>query len=470
MVFYLISFLGVGLLGLFIIPFSHRHLYRPFTLGVSCIAFLISLLIWICFDLSTSKFQYVIQGPIPIGVDGISLFFILLVTFLFPLCLISAWEQLGEKGYGLCLLSIELFLVLVFSVLDLLWFYIFFETVLIPIFMLIGIWGSRRRKIRAAYMFFVYTLVGSLLMLASLIYIYTRVGTLEYTEVLSFPFTFVEERWLWLGFFASFATKVPMLPIHIWLPEAHVEAPTTGSVLLAGILLKLGTYGIIRFSLPLFPQASLYFTPLVFTIAAVGVLYPAITAIRQTDLKRIIAYASVSHINLVVIGLFSWNFPGLEGSILQSLSHGLVASALFLLVGVVYDRYHTRLVKYYGGLVHSMPLFSLLFLFFTMANIGLPGTSNFVGEFLLLLGSFQASTIGGLIGGTGIVLGGAYSLWVFNRIVYGNVKLQYLQKFTDVNFLDLCVLTPLVIGTLWIGLYPQSFFQYIQPSLTLMLL
>jgi len=365
----------------------------------------------------------------------------------------------------------ECFLICVFSILDLFLFYIFFEGILIPMFLLIGIWGSRERKIRAAYLFFLYTLIGSLLMLLGIIYIYLNVGTTNYEVLTHIHFSFFEQKILWLAFFASFATKVPMLPVHIWLPEAHVEAPTAGSVILAGILLKLGTYGFLRFSLPLFPEASYFFTPLVYTLAISGVIYTSFTAIRQTDLKRIIAYASVAHMNLVMLGLFSFNFISLEGALLQSLSHGFVSSALFLCVGVLYDRYHTRMVKYYSGLVHIMPLTIIIFLFFTMANIGLPGTSSFVGEFLILVGIYQTNTTAAFFGATGMILGGAYSLWLFNRVAYGNLKIQYLNlaTTTDISKGEFLAILPLIIGTLVMGIYPEIFLDSIHISIKYLL-
>jgi len=358
----------------------------------------------------------------------------------------------------------ESFLILVFCVRDLLLFYIFFESVLIPMFIIIGVWGSRERKVRASYMFFLYTLLGSVLMLLSILYIYFQVGTTDYEMLLVYPFTFVEQRFIWLAFFASFASKIPMLPVHIWLPEAHVEAPTAGSVVLAGILLKLGSYGFLRFSLPLLPEASLYFTPFIFALSVVGVIYSSLTAIRQTDLKRIIAYTSVAHMNLVMIGLFSFNVVGLEGAILQSLSHGFVSSALFLIIGVIYDRHHTRMVSYYSGLVHTMPLFTIIFLIFTMANIALPGTSSFVGEFLILSGSFKVNTCVTFLGATGMVFGGGYSLWLFNRVCYGNLKIQYLSQFQDLTLKEFFVFLPLLCGTFVLGIYPELVLDVIHPS------
>jgi proton-translocating NADH-quinone oxidoreductase chain M len=363
----------------------------------------------------------------------------------------------------------EFFLIGVFTTLDLLLFYIFFESVLIPMFLIIGIWGSRERKIRAAYFFFLYTLLGSVLMLLGILYIYFQTGTTDYEILISVNLTELEQKVLWFTFFASFATKVPMLPMHIWLPEAHVEAPTSGSVILAGVLLKLGTYGLLRFSFPLFPEANFYFTPLVYSLAAIGIVYTSFTAIRQTDFKRIIAYTSVAHMNLVIIGLFSFNTIGLEGAILQSISHGFVASALFIIIGIVYERYHTRMVKYYGGLVHIMPIYSIIFLLFTMANIGLPGTGSFVGEFLILTGSFTANTSITVISATGMVLGGCYSLWLFNRIIYGNLKTQYILVFNDINKREFLIMLPLIIGTLVMGIYPKIFLTPIHMSVNMLL-
>jgi proton-translocating NADH-quinone oxidoreductase chain M len=336
-------------------------------------------------------------------------------------------------------------------------------------FLIIGIWRSRERKIRAAYFFFLYTLFGSILMLLSILYIYIQVGTTDYEILLTFSFSLIEQYILWFTFFLSFATKVPMVPVHLWLPEAHVEAPTAGSVILAGVLLKLGTYGFIRFSLPLFPEASFYFSPVVYIFAAIGIVYTSFTAIRQTDFKRIIAYTSVAHMNLVMLGIFSFNIIGLEGAILQSLSHGFVASALFLIIGVVYDRHGTRMVKYYGGLVHLMPIYIFIFLFFTMANIGLPGTSSFVGEFLILAGSFKTNTSVTFIGATSMIIGGCYSLWLFNRIAYGNLKIQYFNKFLDLSKREFMVFLPLILGTLIMGLVPNIFLDSIHMSVNVLI-
>ena len=462
-----------------IVPSSNKLLLKQLALGISCLTFLLSLLVWIFFNKSVGTFQFVntffwisiLNLNFPLGIDGISLFFLLLTTLLIPLCLLTSWDSVKAdiKKYLILFLIMEFFLIGVFCVLDLLLFYIFFESVLIPMFLIIGIWGSRERKIRAAYFFFLYTLLGSVLMLLSVLYIYHQVGTTDYEILLTFNFSEFEQKIMWFAFFASFATKVPMIPVHLWLPEAHVEAPTAGSVILAGVLLKLGTYGFIRYSFPLFPEACFYFTPFVYSLSVVGIVYASFTAIRQSDFKRIIAYTSVAHMNLVMLGMFSFNVIGLEGAILQSLSHGFVASALFLIIGVVYDRHHTRMVKYYGGLVHTMPIYIFIFLFFTMANIGLPGTGSFVGEFLILVGSFKANTTITFLGATGMIIGGCYSLWLFNRIAYGNLKTQYFNHYLDVNKREFLIFLPLLLGTLVMGVYPSIFLNPIHFSVNMLI-
>lgn len=467
---FFILFLGV--VGLIFIPSEKILLLRQYALGTTSLVFVLSLFLWLGFDQSTCKFQFVFNClwlPVDninlfLGVDGISLFFIILTTLIFPLCLLASWSIRKErvKFYLICFLSMEFVLLLVFTSLDLLFFYIFFEVVLIPMFLVIGIYGSRQKKIRAAYMFFLYTLLGSLFMLIGVIYIYLFTGTTNYESLSTIMFSYYDQRWLWLAFFASFAAKVPMLPVHIWLPEAHVEAPTAGSVILAGILLKLGSYGFLRFSLGLFPEASLYFTPFVYSLSLLGVVYTSLTAIRQTDLKRLIAYTSVAHMNLIVIGLFTCTIIGVEAAILQSLSHGFVSSGLFLIIGVLYDRWHSRIVKYYGGLTHTMPIFISIFLFFTMANLGLPGTSSFVGEFLLLVSAFETSTTACFFAATSMILGGGYSLWIFNRIAYGNIKIVGF----DLSLREFLTFLPLVLGTLFMGIFPKVFFSVMHGSVS----
>lgn len=457
-----------GILLLAFVPAYKTKLLKIIALNSACLSFSCSLFLWGLFEKSSaSTFQFVtmffwlpsLNLNFVIGVDGISLFFILLTTLLIPLCLLTSWNNIVSnlKEFLISFLFLNFLLIATFSVLDLLLFYIFFESVLVPMFLIVGVWGSRERKILAGYYFFIYTLLGSVLMLLSILYIYYQTGTTNYEILLTFSFSKWEQKFIWLSFFVAFASKIPMIPVHLWLPEAHVEAPTSGSVILAGILLKLGSYGFLRFSLPLFPVASLFFTPLVYTIAVVSVIFTSFTAIRQTDFKRIIAYTSIAHMNLVIIGVFSFNIIGLEGSILQSLSHGFVASALFLIIGVVYDRHRTRTVQYYGGLASVMPLYSTIFLFFTMANISFPGTSSFVGEFLILIGSFKVNKIATFLSATGIIIGGGYSLWVLNRICFGNLKTQYIKSFSDLNYREIAVFIPLILGTLIVGVWPEIF-------------
>ena len=471
---FILMFPIIGILLLSLVPSRETRLLKFIALNSTCFSFIGSLLLWASFSKSVAFFQFLVKltwFPLltlnfTLGVDGISLFFILLTTLLIPLCILASWNSVGHslKEFLIAFLFLDFLLIGVFCVLDLLFFYIFFESVLIPMFLIVGIWGSRERKILAAYYFFLYTLLGSVVMLLATLYILEQVGTTDYEVLLTFSFSEVEQKFLWFAFFLSFASKVPMVPVHLWLPEAHVEAPTAGSVILAGVLLKLGTYGFIRFSLPLFPQASFFFAPLVYTISAIGIVYTSFTAIRQTDFKRIIAYTSIAHMNLVMLGIFSFNNVGIEGAIFQSLSHGFVASALFLVIGVVYDRYRTRLVQYYGGLASTMPIYVFIFLFFTMANIGLPGTSSFIGEFLILAGSFKVNTSITFLGATGMIIGGAYSLWLFNRISYGNLKIQYTTQFLDVSPREFVTFLPLILGTLSTGLYPNIFLTSIHMS------
>lgn len=471
---YVLMFPIFGIFLLCVIPSREEKTIKLVALNSTFASFVVSLMIWGFFQKSFGGFQFVVKLfwlptlnlSFNLGVDGISIFFLLLTTFLIPLCILASWNSVkfNLKEFLLAFLVLDFLLIGTFCVLDLLLFYVLFESILIPMFLIIGIWGSRERKILAAYYFFLYTLFGSVLMLLSILYIYYQVGTTDYQTLLTFSFSITEQKLLWVTFFLAFASKVPMIPFHLWLPEAHVEAPTAGSVILAGVLLKLGTYGLIRFSLPLFPQASFFFTPFVYTIAAIGVIYTSFTAIRQTDFKRIIAYTSIAHMNLVIIGVFSFNIIGIEGAIIQSLSHGFVASALFLVIGIVYDRYGTRIVQYYGGLAITMPIYIVIFLFFTMANISFPGTSSFVGEFLILLGSFKTNTSITFLGATGVIIGGAYSLWLFNRIAFGNLKVQYTRKFIDLSSREFILFLPLILGTLMLGLYPNVFLVSIHMS------
>ena len=477
----MLSFLYIFLIFsiLVIFFFNDVKYLRFFSLLFSSIIFIYSVKLLLVFDCSNYYFQNIIRYSLSFesmnlqlsfGLDGISLFFFILSSFLIFLCVLFVFDEKYLKFYLLNLFFLELLLLLVFSVLDILVFYIFFEAILIPMYLVIGVWGSRERKNWAAYLLFFYTLCGSLLLLLGILYIYKITGTFNIEFLLSYNFTDIEQFFLFLAFFLSFASKIPMFPLHIWLPEAHVEAPTVGSVLLAGILLKLGVYGFIRFSLPLFPVASLYFTPIIHTLCAIGVVYSSLAAVRQTDLKRIIAYSSVAHMNLIVIGIFSFNFLGIEGALLQSISHGFVSAALFFIVGMIYARYHTRSIYYYSGMVQIMPLCSTFFLIFTMANIALPGTSSFVGEFLILMGIFKINFRIALIVVLSVVLCGSYSLWVYNRFAFGNIKHLYILKYSDLTFREFSILLPLLFFTIVMGLIPYIYFQFVHSSVIFVLI
>jgi proton-translocating NADH-quinone oxidoreductase chain M len=467
--YFLSTLIALPLLGcvhLALLPGHKTETIKVTGLTWSFLVFIFSLFLWVNFEDGTAHFQFFESYPwlvgtnttISLGVDGISLWFILLTTLLVPLCLIGSWAGISHrvKEYLIAFLGMEALLLGVFTILDVFAFYILFEGVLIPMFLIIGIWGSRERKIRAAYLFFMYTLVGSLLMLFAILYLGYVAGSTDLQVLLETPLDPTVQVLLFLAFFASFAAKFPLIPFHLWLPEAHVEAPTGGSVILAGVLLKLGSYGLLRFAMPLFPYASHYLTPLMFTLGALGVLYASLTAVRQTDMKRVIAYASIGHMGVILIGMFTFNSAGVEGSIFQMLSHGLVASALFLCVGVLYDRHHTRAISYYGGVAHVAPLYAIIFLFFTMANIAFPGTSSFVGEFLILAGAFVINPSIAAVGALGMVLSAAYSLFLFNRVCYGNLKVNYLHAFSDVNRIEFALFVPLLFFTALLGLYLES--------------
>ena len=455
----------IGSLVLLFVNKRNYKLIRIISLWFSLLTFFTSVILWLAYDPFSPKFQFLVQFnwfeslnmSFSLGIDSISLMFIVLTTFIFPLCILSSWSNIKQnfKEYMITFLIMESLLILVFCLLDLLLFYVFFESILIPMFLIVGVWGSRARKIRASYLLFFYTLFGSVFMLLAILLLFFETGTTDYQLLLLTSIAPYKQKLLWLAFFIAFASKIPMVPVHIWLPEAHVEAPTTGSVVLAGILLKLGSYGFIRFSLPLFPVASIYFTPLVYTLAVLGVVYTSLTAIRQTDLKRVIAYASIAHMNLIMLGLFSLNIQGVEGSIIQMISHGIVSSALFLCVGVIYDRHHTRIVKYYGGLVNTMPVFIVFFLIFMFANAALPGTCNFIGEILLFTGIFQDNIFVTIVSASGIILSAVYSLWLFNRIAYGNVKVQNIKRFIDMSYREFMILCPLLFLTIFLGVYPN---------------
>jgi NADH-quinone oxidoreductase subunit M len=446
---------------------------RWIALWTSTITFVVSLFIWFGFDAKSAAFQFTetlrwIPGSdiaYRAGVDGISLFFVLLSTLLTPLCILSAWDavQARVREYMVSFLVLETFMVGMFCALDIVTFYIFFEGVLIPMFLIIGVWGGGRR-IYAAFKFFLYTLAGSVLMLLAILYLYFTAGTSDIPTLMMLQIPPSVQIWLWLAFFASFAVKVPMWPVHTWLPDAHVEAPTAGSVILAGVLLKMGAYGFLRFSIPMLPDASQFFTPLMFALSCVAVVYTSLVALAQQDMKKLIAYSSVAHMGFVTIGIFTFNAQGIQGAVFQMLSHGIVSGALFLCVGVVYDRMHTREIARYGGLVERMPRYALVFMIFTLATIGLPGTGGFVGEFLVLMGAFQADTWVAAVAATGVILGAAYSLWLYRRVVFGRLVREDLKAIADMNRRELAVFAPLVAIALWMGIYPNAFLAPMGPS------
>ena len=447
---------------------------RSVAIVTTTATFLISLLLWVRFDPTKAGFQFeeklawvpALNIGYHAGIDGISLFFVLLSTLLTPICILASWESIKVrvKEYMIAFLVLETFMVGMFCALDLALFYVFFEGVLIPMFLIIGVWGGKRR-VYAAFKFFLYTLLGSVLMLLAIIAVYWQVGTTDLPTVmekLNLPFTW--QCWLWLAFFASFAVKVPMWPVQTWLPDAHVEAPTAGSVILAGVLLKMGGYGFLRFSIPLFPEATQYFAPLVFGLSLVAVIYTSLVALVQEDMKKLIAYSSVAHMGFVTIGAFVMNMQGVQGSIFQMLSHGIVSAALFLCVGVVYDRMHTREIAAYGGLVHRMPRYAFTFLFFTLASVGLPGLSGFVGEFLVLLGAFKENTWVAFLAATSLFVGAAYALWLYRKIVFGELTKDSLKGILDMNRREIAIFLPLVLLTIWMGVYPNSFLDPMAPA------
>ncbi len=434
---------------------------RFIALWTTLVTFAISLLLWRDFDPTTAQFQFVERrawlGSITfhMGVDGISMPFVLLTTFLMPICILASWTSITErvKEYMIAFLVLETLMLGVFTSLDLVLFYLFFEGGLIPMFLIIGVWGGPRR-VYASFKFFLYTLAGSLLMLLAIMAIYWQAGTTDIPALLNYGFPASMQTWLWFGFLASFAVKLPMWPVHTWLPDAHVEAPTAGSVILAGILLKMGGYGFLRFSIPMFPLASAEFAPLIFALSVIAIIYTSLVALAQEDVKKLIAYSSVAQMGFVTIGVFTLTMQGLQGGIFQMLSHGIVSAALFLCVGVIYDRMHTREIKAYGGLADRMPLYAFCFMVFTLANIGLPGTSGFVGEFLSLLGAFRINTSVASLATTGIILSAAYALYLYGRIIFGRLEKPSLRLIQDISWREVVVMTPLVALTLLFGFYP----------------
>ncbi|UDF02302.1 NADH-quinone oxidoreductase subunit M [Asticcacaulis sp. AND118] len=423
------------------------------------------------FDRTTTDYQFVEKVQwfsflnYHMGVDGISVLFVALTALLMPLCILASWDSVKTRlvEYMIAFLVLETLVIGVFTALDLFLFYVFFEGGLVPMFLIIGIWGGKDR-IYAAYKFFLYTLLGSVLMLAAMLYMVGVAGTSDIPTLSTYAFSQAAQPWLWFAFFASFAVKMPMWPVHTWLPDAHVQAPTAGSVMLAGILLKLGGYGFIRFNLPMFPHASEMFTPFVLALSVIAIVVTSLIAFRQTDIKKLIAYSSVAHMGFVTMGIFAGNQAGVQGAVYQMISHGFISGALFLCVGVVYDRWHTREIAFYGGLTKLMPHFAFVFLLFTMANVGLPGTSGFVGEILTMTGLYQASTWAALVAATGVILSAMYALTLFKRVMYGEVTNAQLKGHPDLTLREKIIFAPLIAGTLLLGVYPAFVFDFTTAS------
>ncbi|MGA0546368.1 NADH-quinone oxidoreductase subunit M [Brevundimonas sp. VNH65] len=435
---------------------------RWIALGTTLAVLAVSIVLVAGFDASNSGYQFVERhawfagASYHLGVDGISILFVLLTAFLMPICILASWKSIETRvvEYMILFLVLETLVIGVFTALDLFLFYIFFEGTLVPMFLIIGIWGGANR-IYASYKFFLYTLLGSVLMLLAMLWMAHDAGTTSIPDMKAHVFDARYQPLLWLAFFASFAVKMPMWPVHTWLPDAHVQAPTAGSVILAGILLKLGGYGFILFNVPMFPIASQMFQPLVLALSVIAVVYTSLVAFRQTDIKKLIAYSSVAHMGFVTMGIFAGNDVGMQGAIFQMLSHGLISGALFLCVGVVYDRMHTREIAFYGGLTSRMPWYAAIFLMFTMANVGLPGTSGFVGEVLTMTGAYQASTWAALIAASGVIFSAVYALTLYRNVMFGEITNPALKTITDIDRRELLIFVPLIVGTIWLGLQPD---------------
>ncbi len=469
----------IGALFIFFVRSSNSQYQssKYVALFITLANFFLSLYLWIVFDKSIVDFQFVeerewISGFVnyKVGVDGISILFILLTTFITPICVITVNATIKNrlKDFLIAILILETFMIGVFCSLDLVVFYLFFEAGLIPMFLIIGIWGGERR-VYSAFKFFLYTLLGSVLMLVAIISIYWITGTTDVINLYELGIDAKYQNLLWLAFFSSFAVKTPMWPVHTWLPDAHVEAPTAGSVLLAAILLKMAGYGFIRFSLGLFPDASLYFVPLVYTLSLIAIIYTSLVALMQEDMKKLIAYSSVAHMGFVTLGIFTMTQQGIEGSIFQMISHGLVSAALFLCVGVVYDRLHTRLINRYGGLVSIMPKYAIVFMVFTLGALGLPGTSGFIGEFLVLMGAFKKNILVATIASLGVILGAAYMLWLYKRIIFGKLINEDVKKMVDLKRFEIVTLWLLVLPIIFFGFYPEPLINSIEVSVANMI-
>ncbi|VVT23130.1 NADH-quinone oxidoreductase subunit M [Sphingomonas aurantiaca] len=457
--------------------FVSANTARMLALAATLIDFVLGIMLWMNYDIGGAQWQFVehapgIFGPFgwSLGIDGFALMLIMLSVFLMPICIGASWRSITTRvpEYMAAFLFTEVLMIGTFAAQDLFLFYVFFEAGLIPMYLIIGIWGGANR-IYASYKFFLYTLLGSVLMFIAMLYMAKTAGTTSIPALLNYDFPAHVQTWLWLAFFASFAVKMPMWPVHTWLPDAHVQAPTAGSVILAGVLLKLGGYGFLRFLLPMFPEASGQLTWLIFGLSAVAVIYTSLVALVQSDMKKLIAYSSVAHMAIVTIGLFAFNRQGIEGAMIMMLSHGLVSGALFLCVGVIYDQLHTREISRYGGLAINMPRYAIFFLFFTMASIGLPGTSGFVAEFLSLMGTYQVSTWTALLCTTSIILGAAYMLYLYRRVVFGEIKSDEVRGMVDLSAREFWLLAPIAAVVLWMGVYPESFLAPMRKDVSVLL-
>ncbi len=455
---------------------SSEHNCKMLAIWVSSFTFIVSLILYFGFDTTMAGYQFEEQVEwiagsgisYHLGVDGISMPFILLSTFLTPLSILASWHSIKNRvrEFMIAFLVLETMMVGMFASLDMMMFYLFFEGVLIPMFLIIGIWGGPRR-VYAAFKFFLYTLAGSVLMLVGIMVMYLQAGTTDIPVLSDFNFPPELQYWLFIGFFASFAVKVPMWPVHTWLPDAHVEAPTAGSMILAGVLLKMGGYGFIRFSLPMFPDASVYFAPFIFVLSVVAIIYTSLVALAQSDMKKLIAYSSVAHMGFVTIGIFTLNEQGITGAMFQMISHGLVSAALFFCVGIVYDRLHTREIDAYGGVADVMPNYAVFFMIMMLASVGLPGTSGFVGEILVLVGAYKASSLVAFFAATGLVLGATYMLWLYRRVVFGRAEKGAVIRMPVLNNREITILVPLTIFIVWFGIYPAPLLDVLNPVVAL---
>ncbi len=474
----LLPMVGVALI--MMLNRENQWVIKGTAMAVALAEFVISLPLWFWFNSNTAEMQFVEQYSwVPswgisyfVGIDGISLLLVMLTTFITPICVLACWEDVQDKvkEFMICLLFLQTGMIGVFVALDLFLFYVFWEVMLIPMYLLIGVWGNPARRIYAAVKFFIYTMVGSLLMLVAILVLYfynakvTGVYTFDLLKMYGLKIPFEMQFWMFLAFGLAFAIKVPMFPVHTWLPDAHTEAPTVGSVILAAVLLKMGTYGFLRFNMPLFPDAAWYFVPLFSILAVIGIIYGALVSLVQVDLKRLVAFSSVSHLGFVMLGLFSYNMAGVQGGIIQMINHGLSTGALFLIVGMIYERRHTRMIADFGGISKVMPIFATIFMIVTLSSIGLPGLNGFVGEFLILLGAFKANKMYAVFAATGVIFAAAYMLWMFQRVMFGVVTNEKNKNLKDLSMREVVVLLPVLLFIVWIGVYPNTFLEKTKAS------